>query len=193
MPPHIAKTNDDLLRDFDEWLASRGGTASLDDVFASGNDLLFAGMLLKGFRKAAREAVFDRFKLEARVRGFTKADSSSASFFYMVDRILAAWSLTDEEKAALLGCETSSQLESLPDAPLQDIAPETLERAAIMLDMFTALNAIFSGQPAADDWVRKPNKAPQFQGRSALEAMIDGGVETMRNVRAYLWAEATGS
>jgi hypothetical protein len=191
--PPIEKNNEDLLRDFDQWLAARGGTASLEDVFASGNHLLFAGMLLKNFRKAARQAVFDTFKLEARKRGFSDADSSTAAFFFMVDQISDAWSLTSAEKIMLLGCETAPQLDALREAPFQDIPPEILERAAIVLDLFSVLNSIFSDPAVANAWVRKPNKALLFGGRPALTAMLQDGLEMLRAVRKHLWAESAGN
>ena len=42
---------------------------------------------------------------------------------------------------------------------------------------------------AADQWVRKPNDAPQFGGRSALERMLSGQVADLYVVREYLDAE----
>lgn len=189
----IQKNNEDLIRDFDESLAARGATASLEDVFASGNNLLFAGMLLKNFRKASRQAVFDTFNLEARKRGFSDTGCSTTSLFFMVDQISEAWSLTSAEKIMLLGCGSASHLDNLREAPFQDIPPEILERAAILLDLFGVLNSIFSNPTAANAWVRKPNKAPLFGGRSALTAMLQDGLEMLRAVRKYLCAEAAGN
>jgi hypothetical protein len=190
--PSIAKTNDDLLRDWDDWLAERDGRASLEDVFASGNHLLFAGMLLKGFRKVTRQAVFDRFKPEARKRGFSNAKPTTASFFFMVECVANAWALTDEEKLRLLGLEKAADLETLRDQPFQDISRETLERAGLLLDIFIILNAIFS-QDSADRWIHAPNTEPLFGGSSALTTMIEGGVASLESVKLYLWAKAAGN
>lgn len=170
--PPIGKTNEDLLRDWEEWLQSQGGEASLENVFASGNHLLFAGMLLKNFRRAAREAVFDTFKLEARERGFTDADSSTAAFFFIVDQIADAWSLTDEQKIRLLDCGTAAQLDHHRAEPFSEISVETLERAAILLDIYIVLHSIFADPVIADDWIQLPNHAPMFGGRSALTATL---------------------
>lgn len=191
--PHITKSNEDLLRDWDEWLAARGGTTTLEDVFASGNHLLFAGMLLKNFRRAAREAVFETFKLEARERGFTDADSSTGAFFFIVDQIADAWSLTDEQKIRLLDCDTAAQLDHHREEPFSGISVETLERAAILLDIYSALHAIFADRSVADEWIQLPNQAPLFGGRTALAVMLEGGLEMLRAVRKYLWAEAAGN
>ena len=190
--PPVEKDNDDILREWDEWIAERGGRASLEEVFASDNHLLFAGMLLKGFRKAARQAVFDTFELEARERGFSDADPRAGSFFFMIDCVAKAWTLTDAEKLRLLGLRKTAELDALRDDPFQDVSPETLERGAILLDIFIALRAILP-RAAADRWIRAPNTARLFGGRSALVMMIEGGLAALRKVRRYLRAEAAGN
>lgn len=187
------ETNQDLLDRLDQWLAARGGTASFEDMLQSGDHLLFAAYLLRGFRKAAREAVFDRFKLEAGNHGFPSAEPSTRAFFYMLDRIAGAWLVTDQQKADLLGVSTCSALDAMRDAPFQDVPPETLERGAILLDIFIYLNAILPETKIADEWVSLPNSAPLFGGRSALATMLEGGLEVMRTVAVYLRDEATAN
>lgn len=187
------EANQDLLDRLDRWLAARGGTATWEDMLESGDHLLFAAYLLRGFRKAARESVFDRFKIEAAKRDFPDEAPSSSAFFYMIDRIADAWLVTDQEKADLLGVATCSELEAMRGAPFQDVPPETLERGAILLDIFIYLGAILPETKVADDWVRLPNNAPLFDGKSALTTMLEGGLEAMRAVRVYLRDEATGN
>lgn len=139
------EANQDLLDRLDEWLATHGGTATFEEMLASGNHLLFAAFLLRGFRKAASEAVFDRFKFEARKHGFLNVEPSASAFFYMIDRIADAWLATDQQKADLLGVAKCWELDAMREAPYQDIPPETLERGAILLDIFIYLGAIFPG------------------------------------------------
>lgn len=187
------EANQDLLDRLDDWLASRGGTATFKDIMASGDHLLVAAFLLRGFREATREAVFDRFKLEAGKRGIADADSSTAAFFSMIDHIAKAWSVTDGQEAALLGVGSSAEVDALRDAPFPDIPPETVERGAILLDIFIYLGAVLPETEVADDWVRLPNSAALFGGKSALATMLKGGLDVMRAVRAYLRDEATGN
>jgi len=42
---------------------------------------------------------------------------------------------------------------------------------------------------AADEWIRQPNNAPLFGGRSALERMLSGQVADLYVVRQYLDSE----
>jgi hypothetical protein len=67
-----------------------------------------------------------------------------------------------------------------------------LERGAILLDIFIILDVIFPRE-AANRWIRAPNDARLFNGKSALIAMIEGGLTILRKVRVYLWAEAAGN
>jgi hypothetical protein len=110
----------------------------------------------------------------------------------MVDCVADAWALTDGEKLRLLGLESAADLEVLRDRPLQDISREPLERAGLLLDIFIVLNAILP-QDSADRWIHAANTAPLFGGKSALTTMIEGGVPSLKNVKLYLWAEATGN
>ena len=190
---HSYEANQDLLDRLDDWLAAHGGHATWGDMLQSGDHLLVAAYLLRGFREAAREAVFDGFKLEAGKHGFPNSERSTGAFFYMIDRISDAWLLTSQQKAGLLGVNTSSVLDAMREAPFHNVPPETLERGAILLDIFIYLGAILPDTKVADAWVRLPNSAPLFGGQSALMTMLQGGLEVMRAVRIYLRDEANGN
>jgi hypothetical protein len=45
---------------------------------------------------------------------------------------------------------------------------------------------------AADTWIKKPNTAPLFGGRSALQRMLSGLVADLYVVRQYLDAQRGG-
>ena len=191
-PPRTYIIETELLCRLDAWLARRGGTATFGEVLATRDAHLFAAFVLRGFRAAARESVFDRFALEARKRGFSEVDPSAGSFFFMIACVAEAWRLTGDETFRLLGLEAAADLDAIRDDPFQDVLPETLERGAILLDIFIALNAILPRE-AADRWIRKPNAARLFGGRSALITMIEGGLPALRNVRLHLRAAAAGN
>ena len=48
------------------------------------------------------------------------------------------------------------------------------------------------GRRRADEWIRKPNTAPLFAGRSALDRMLGGQVADLFVVRQYLDAQRGG-
>ncbi|MFC7498454.1 antitoxin Xre/MbcA/ParS toxin-binding domain-containing protein [Enterovirga sp. GCM10030262] len=66
-----------------------------------------------------------------------------------------------------------------------------LERLAILLDIFQAINTLLPIGERADAWMRKPNRAPLFEGRSAIDIMLDHGVEGMRKLRSYLQSQTS--
>jgi hypothetical protein len=76
----------------------------------------------------------------------------------------------------------------------QDVAlpRDTLERISYVLGIFKALQILLPDPKSADAWVRKPNLAPTFGGRSALERMLSGNVADLYVVRQYLDAQRGG-
>jgi len=66
---------------------------------------------------------------------------------------------------------------------------DTLERLSYLLGIYKALQILLPDARAADEWVRKPNAAAPFGGRSALERMLSGQVADLYVVRQYLDAE----
>jgi hypothetical protein len=50
----------------------------------------------------------------------------------------------------------------------------------------TRWQILFPAPEVADAWMRKPNAAPLFGGRSALQRMLAGNVSDLNAVRRYL-------
>jgi hypothetical protein len=104
-------------------------------------------------------------------------------------RIAEAWGLTIAEQLKLLGIASRStyfkgRREQSPRLPR-----DTLERLSYLLGIYKSLQILLPEPHAADEWVRKPNTAPPFGGRSALERMLSGQVADLYVVRQYLDAE----
>ena len=74
------------------------------------------------------------------------------------------------------------------DAPGRDV----LERISYILGIYKDLQLLLPDEQAADEWVRQPNDAVPFGGRSALERMLSGNVADLYEVRRYLDAERGG-
>jgi hypothetical protein len=104
-------------------------------------------------------------------------------------RIAELWNLSIPEQLTLLGIASRStyfkwRKESLPKLPR-----DTLERLSYLLGIYKALQLLLPDTHAADEWVRRPNDAPLFGGRSALERMLSGNVADLYIVRQYLDAQ----
>jgi hypothetical protein len=69
---------------------------------------------------------------------------------------------------------------------------DTLERISYVLGIYKTLQVLLPDERAADAWVRQPNTAPLFGGRSALQRMLSGHVSDLYVVRQYLDAQRGG-
>ncbi|TJY57414.1 DUF2384 domain-containing protein [Sinimarinibacterium sp. CAU 1509] len=106
--------------------------------------------------------------------------------------IASQWGLTDDQLSVLLGgvgrstvARWKSQL-AHNGAIQAAFGPDTLDRVSYLLGIFKALRILFPDKAQADAWVKKPNTGPGFDGRSALQRMLDGRMDDLRYVRVYL-------
>jgi hypothetical protein len=108
-------------------------------------------------------------------------------------RIAEHWRLSVDEQLTLLGAPPRSTYFSWRRRPDGANLPrDTLERLSNILGIYKALQILLPDPQAADAWVRKPNDAPLFAGRSALDRMLGGNVSDLNLVRRYLDAARGG-
>ncbi len=107
-------------------------------------------------------------------------------------RIAEAWGLSVEEQMTLLGLTARSTFFKWKKSADALLPKDTLERISYILGVYKALQILLPDPAAADAWVRRPNKAPLFGGRSALDRMLSGQVADLFLVRQYLDAERGG-
>jgi hypothetical protein len=108
-------------------------------------------------------------------------------------RIAEAWGLDNEAQMKLLGSPGRSTFFKWKAAPESArLGHDTLERISYILGIYKALQILLPDARAADEWVRRPNAAPLFGGRSALERMLGGNVGDLMAVRQYLDAVRGG-
>lgn len=102
-------------------------------------------------------------------------------------RIAEAWGLTVDEQIRLLGEPARSTFFAWRKQPDKASLPrDTLERLSNLLGIYKALQILLPDAAAADAWVRQPNTAMPFGGRSALDRMLAGNVSDLHLVRRYL-------
>lgn len=103
--------------------------------------------------------------------------------------IVKTWSLDETEQMAILGVDSHSTLHSWKAEPVAKITRDLLERISYVLEIFEAINTILPVPERADAWMRAPNKAPIFNGLSALDRMTSGNVSDLYVVCQYLAAQ----
>ena len=107
-------------------------------------------------------------------------------------RIAELWHLTVDEQIRLLGSPARSTYFKWKKQGASALPRDVLERISYILGIYKALQVLLPDERAADAWVRRPNTAPLFGGRSALERMLSGNVADLYEVRRYLDAERGG-
>ena len=101
--------------------------------------------------------------------------------------ISQAWGLSVDEQLCLLGQPPRSTFFAWRKQPEKAGLPrDTLERLSNLLGIYKSLQILLPDTAAADAWVRKPNGAALFGGRSALARMLAGNVSDLNLVRRYL-------
>ena len=102
-------------------------------------------------------------------------------------RIAALWNLSAGEQRALLGAiPESTFFKYLKNPQGARLSADTLERISHILGIFKSLNILLPRHESADTWMRRPNEAPLFKGRTALDYILSGRFEDLVTVRRYL-------
>ena len=107
-------------------------------------------------------------------------------------RIAALWGLSVDKQMTLLGVTARSTFFKWRKNPNTVLPKDALERISYILGIYKALQILLPDMQAADAWIRRPNTAPPFGGRSALGRMMSGQVADLFVVRQYLDAQRGG-
>lgn len=117
----------------------------------------------------------------------------SAAAIRAFGNIAKLWQLGLDEQLILLGSPPRSTFYKWKKEPeTANLGRDTLERISYILGIFKALQILLPDEKAADGWIRRPNSAPPFGGRSALDRMLSGNVADLYIVRQYLDAMRGG-
>jgi hypothetical protein len=114
------------------------------------------------------------------------ARAGLATFFRIADE----WALDSSQQMALLGLTSRTTFFRWKKAAPAALPPDTLERLSHVFGIYKSLQVLLPASAAAG-WIHRPNAAPLFDGRPALEMML-GGVAGLFLVRGYLDGERGG-
>lgn len=106
-------------------------------------------------------------------------------------RIAERWQLSTDEQMSLLGVSSRSTLFHWKRQQDARLSRDQLERVSHILGIYKALQILLPNEDSADAWVKRPNSAPLFAGRPALQRMA-AGILGLFSVRAYLDAQRGG-
>ena len=95
------------------------------------------------------------------------------------------------EIAALLGVSPSTWDRMAAGRWEQSLSQDQLTRVSAIVGVFKGLHVLFAGD-MADRWARLRNRGPLFDNRTPIEAMIEGGIPAMLDVRRHVDARRGG-
>lgn len=102
--------------------------------------------------------------------------------------IAGLWKISAAEGKKLLGLKENSSCYFKWKKDLAgSLFPDHLDRVSYIVGIYKALRIIFSDEKQANEWIKKPNKT--FNGKSALEVMLQGKITDLARVRGYLDAQ----
>jgi uncharacterized protein (DUF2384 family) len=100
-------------------------------------------------------------------------------------RLVDAWGASNAEGAALLGVSESTWDRMKAGRWEGTLSQDQLTRASALIGLFKGLHLLFAND-LADRWPRLQNRAPVFDRRSPVQAMIEGGIPRMLETRQYI-------
>src|SRR5687768_6150127 len=92
-----------------------------------------------------------------------KASGPALRTFYRIGR---AWGISTKEQMKLLGNPPRSTFYHWKQGENVVLPRDTLERISYIFGIYSALQVLLPTPQAADAWIKKPNTAPLFGGRS---------------------------
>lgn len=100
-------------------------------------------------------------------------------------RLIDAWGASNAEGAALLGVSESTWDRMKAGSWEGALGQDQLTRASALIGLYKGLHLLFAND-MADRWPRLDNRAPVFDHRSPVKAMIKGGIPLMLETRQYI-------
>jgi hypothetical protein len=101
-------------------------------------------------------------------------------------RLAEIWRLTNAEMCALLGDVSERTWFRMKKGDWSGtLSQDTLTRVSALVGIFKGLRLLFSA-PLSDDWVRLENRGPLYGGRRPLDAMIEGGIPKLLEIRRHI-------
>ncbi len=114
-------------------------------------------------------------------------DEEAAATARAIVPLFAHWQLSDAEAATLLGGVSQRSYQRWKAGDIGRLGPDLRARLSNLIGIHKALRIIFRDPARGYRWVRQPNTA--FNGKSALDIMLEGNLTDLMRVRALLDAE----
>ncbi len=101
-------------------------------------------------------------------------------------RIAEAWNMSGAELQRLLAVPKPTLDRWKRDPGRARLDEDKLERLSYVFGIWKALEVLLPKKEAARTWVRRPNRATLFGGRTPIDRMLSGRVADLYEVRTWL-------
>jgi hypothetical protein len=100
-------------------------------------------------------------------------------------RLTDAWGGSNADGAALLGVSESTWDRMKGGTWDGTLSQDQLTRASALIGVFKGLHLLFADD-MADRWPKLVNRGPIFDRKTPMQAMIEGGIPRMIEIRQYI-------
>ena len=102
-----------------------------------------------------------------------------------VVRTAEAWGLTNLEAASLFDVPMATWSRMKAGNYKGNLDQDKVTRASLMIGLYKGLRLLFNG-PLTYGWPKTGNSEPEFNGKTPVEAMIEGGIPSMMRARQHI-------
>lgn len=102
-----------------------------------------------------------------------------------VVRVMEAWSLSNDEAAALFDVAPATWGRMKSGTFNGNLDRDKVTRASLIVGTYKGLRLLFNG-PLTHGWPTAPNRGGPYQGRRPVDYMIEGGIPAMAEVRQHI-------
>lgn len=106
-------------------------------------------------------------------------------------RLAEIWQLSNREAAALLGVSLTTWERIKRGEWDGHLSQDQLTRVSALVGIYKGLHLLFADE-MADRWPRLENKGPLFDSAPPINALMEGGIPLMLEVRRYVDAVRGG-
>ena len=104
--------------------------------------------------------------------------------------LIRAWDLSNAEASSLLGVSPST-LDRMKRGSRPTLSQDQLTRVSALVGVYKGLHLLFADE-TGDEWARRRNSGPLFERDTPIQAMIEGGIPRMLEIRRYVDAVRGG-
>ncbi|MBC3807053.1 DUF2384 domain-containing protein [Undibacterium seohonense] len=105
--------------------------------------------------------------------------------------ICKLWGLSYEQSLILLAGH--QERKNHREEAFPELTTESMQRISYILGIYENLQLLLPDSTASDKWMSAKNNAPIFNGKSALEKILSGDIQDLKQVHQYLYALSVGN